>query len=190
MRLLHGARPREDRLEVDLFAVVLGALVGPDRLHRLDAFAHQAEAAIEIRAVVLHLLAVPAAADPEQEATVRDAIEACHFLREGERIALDDERDAGAELQRPGRRGRCREADEGVHHLVVVGRHVAARREGALPRGRDVGVLAHPHRFEAALLERRAELGGVHRVVGGKGRDTYVHRVSFPHSGWPRGARS
>ena len=41
MRLLHRLRPGHDRVEIHELAVVLGLGFGPDRLHRLDPFAHQ-----------------------------------------------------------------------------------------------------------------------------------------------------
>ena len=56
------------RIEVDELAVIFGLRLGPDRLHRLDPLAHQLGARGEHRAVVFHLLLVPAHADAEQEA--------------------------------------------------------------------------------------------------------------------------
>ena len=95
MRLLDRLRPAPDRVEVDVLAVVGGLVLGPDRLHRLDALAHQREAAVRIGAVVLHLLAVPTRADAEQEAPARQPVDARDLLRRDDRVALDHEADAG-----------------------------------------------------------------------------------------------
>ena len=70
----------------------------PDRLHRLHSLAHQRRSAGGIGAVVTHLLSVPARADPEQEAAARQPVEGGHLLGGGDRVALDHEADAGAEL--------------------------------------------------------------------------------------------
>src|SRR5271166_1005365 len=45
MGLRHRLRPRDHRVEIDEFAVVLGMLLRPDLLHRLDGLAHALEAA-------------------------------------------------------------------------------------------------------------------------------------------------
>ena len=58
-----GVRP--DPLERDVLAGVAGLLLRPDRLHRLDALAHQRHPRARVGAVVAHLLAVPAGADAE-----------------------------------------------------------------------------------------------------------------------------
>src|SRR2546429_9540033 len=81
------------------------------------------------RSVVGHLLGVPAGADAEEEAPARDLIEARDLLGGLDRIALDDETDAGGDLQRSrGRRGGG-ERHERVHHVVVLLRQVAALRK-------------------------------------------------------------
>ena len=41
------------------FAVVLGLGLGPERLHRRNALAHQLESRAELRPVIGHLLGVP-----------------------------------------------------------------------------------------------------------------------------------
>src|SRR5207248_91836 len=43
MGLLHGLRPRPDRVEAHALPVVLRLVLGPDGLHRLDPLAHQRE---------------------------------------------------------------------------------------------------------------------------------------------------
>ncbi len=51
------------------------------------------------RAVVVHLLGVPAGADAEQEAPVRDLVERGDLLGGLDRVALHDEADAGRDLR-------------------------------------------------------------------------------------------
>ena len=97
MRLLHRLRPRPDAIEVDELAVVRGLVLGPDRLHRLDPLAHQREARARVGAVVVHLLEVPAGADAEEEAAAGELVERGDLLGGRDRVALDDQADAGAE---------------------------------------------------------------------------------------------
>src|SRR4029077_19972497 len=91
MRLLDRLRPRPDPVEVHVTAVVGRLLLCPDRLHRLDALFQQAESCRRIRAVVAHLLDVPASADAEQEAPAGEEVQCRDLLRGNDRIALDDE---------------------------------------------------------------------------------------------------
>src|SRR5205085_7776688 len=61
MRLLLRLGVEPDRIEVDELAVEFGLLLGPQRFHGEHALAQQLEASVVARAVVLHLLDVPAA---------------------------------------------------------------------------------------------------------------------------------
>jgi hypothetical protein len=69
-------------------AVILGLGLGPDLLHRLDPLAHQFEAGFVDRAMVLHLVLVPAAADTKQRAAVRHLIDQRAKLGRLDRVAL------------------------------------------------------------------------------------------------------
>ena len=175
MRLLHAFRPGHHLREVDELAVVFGLGLGPDRLHRLDALAHQLGARGERRAMVFHLLGVPADADAEQEAAARDLIDRGHQLRGLDRIALVDQADAGADLQCLRRHRRGGQRHERVHRVVVLLRQIAAARERRAARGGDVRVLRRPDRFEAAGFERLGELHGCHGVVGEEHRRAEIH---------------
>src|ERR1700730_13761516 len=95
MRLLDRLRPGPDSVEVNVAAVVGRLLLCPDRLHRLHALSQQAESRRRIRAVVAHLLDVPASADAEQEAPAGEEVQCRDLLRGRDRIALDDEADPG-----------------------------------------------------------------------------------------------
>src|SRR5207302_10054806 len=100
LRLLHGLWPRPDRIKVDVFAVKLGGVFGPDLLHGQHAFTQHLPSHRRSRPVILHLLAVPSAADAEEHATAGDEVGGRDLLREHNWIALDDETDARAELDR------------------------------------------------------------------------------------------
>jgi hypothetical protein len=155
---------------------VVGRLVvGPDRLHRLDPLAHHPESLRRDGAVIRHLLDVPARADAEQEPTARDLIDRRDLLSGDDRVALDDEADAGSDPQ-PLCRGRGRGGrDERVERVPVLGRQLAAggiRRRAAR---RDVGVLGEEQRLETALLRHPGELVRRLYVLGGKDRESEFH---------------
>src|SRR6266849_3676749 len=130
VRLLRRLRPGHHRRELDELAVVLRLRLRPDRLHGLDALAHHPEARLEVRAVVGHLLGVPAGADAEEEPPARDLVEARDLLGGLDRIALHDEAHARGDPQPDGGRGGGGERHEGIHHVVVLLRQLTALRKG------------------------------------------------------------
>ena len=144
MRLLLGLRPRPDRIEAHELPVELGDVLGPDLLHRAHLLLEPLEARLELGAVVLHLLGVPAAAEAELEATMGEEIEAGHGFRGGDRVALDDQANAGADTQPLGRGRRRRQRDERIERVLVLLRQLLAAGERAAPAGGDVRVLRHP----------------------------------------------
>src|SRR5438552_1355504 len=79
-----------------------------------------AEAGLELRAMVLHLLGAPAAADAEVEAAVGEEIGAGHGLRRRDRVALDDQADAGPHAQVLGGGGGGHQSDEGIERVLVL----------------------------------------------------------------------
>src|SRR5262245_29417108 len=97
MRLADWFGPGPDRVEVDELAVILGFVLRPDLLHRQHAFAQQLPADRVAGAVVLHLLDVPTTPDAEDEPAVGEVVDAGDLLCQGDRVAFDDEADAGAE---------------------------------------------------------------------------------------------
>src|ERR1700730_2949097 len=96
---LRRFRPGHHRRESDDIAAIFRLRLGPDLTHRLDLLAHPLEARRIDRAVILHLILVPAAADPEQEAATRDLVQRGDSLRKLDRVALDHKADAGSELE-------------------------------------------------------------------------------------------
>src|SRR5205814_2813005 len=134
-----GLRPRPDRIEPHELAVERSGVLGPDLPHREHPLAQQAEARLEGRAVVFHLLGVPAAADAEEEAPAREEVEARDLLGQGDRIVLDDQADARADLERAGYRGRGGERDEGVERVRVLARELGPAGKGRAPASRTGG---------------------------------------------------
>src|SRR5205814_9818218 len=95
VRLLRRLRPRPHLVEIDHLAVIFRLVLGPQRLHREDPLAHQLEARVVAGAMVFHLLDIPAAADPEDEAPTRELVEAGDAFGGDDRIAFRDEAKAG-----------------------------------------------------------------------------------------------
>ena len=172
---LDGLGLGKDRVEIDKLTVVLGRVVGPDRLHRLDALAHQLPAGVEGGAVVFHLFGIPATADAEEEASVRDMIDRGDLFRRGDRITLNDKTDAATDLEVLGGGGRCGKRHEWIHRLVVHLRQVGAAGPRAPSAGRDVSVLGNPVRLEATLLKRSSELRRMHRISRREDAGAEVH---------------
>jgi len=125
--------------------------------------------------VVFHLVLVPAAADPEQEPPAGYLVEGRDQLGGLDRVALDDETDAGTELELFRGGGRGGQRHERVHHVVILLRQVAAGLVGRAARGRDVRVLRGPDRLKPARLERLREIGGPHRIIGKEHRGADLH---------------
>ena len=168
---------RPDFVEVHELAVVLGLFVGPDFLHGLDALAAYLPAPVERRAVVLHLLGVPAAADAEDQPAVGQLVHGRHFVGHRDRVALDHQTDAAADLDRVGHRGRGGQRDEQVVRMPVFLGQVAAARKRALAAGRNVSVFREPDRLEAARLALLGERVRSNGIVGGEHRDPDFHNV-------------
>src|SRR3954453_13841339 len=81
VRSLRGLGPGPDGFEVDVAAVELGLVLGPDRADRLYALIHDRPACRRVDAVVGDLFGDPAHADTEQHAPVREGVEAGERLR-------------------------------------------------------------------------------------------------------------
>ena len=155
----------------------LGLVLRPDRLHGQHPFPQQGEAGGEVGAVVGHLLAVPAAADAEQEAAAGEEVDGGDLLGGDDGVPLDDEADARPEQEPFGAGGQRPEDHEGIGGAAeLVGDAVAAGGDG-LGEGGDVGVLGDEQRLEAAVLQRPAEGPDVDAVPGGEGADAEPHEA-------------
>ena len=162
-----------------MVAVVFGPLLRPDLLHCFDAFAEDtAKRLAEGRSVVLDLGLVPAAPDSEEEATVRELVEARHLLGGLKDVALCDQADPGCDEQSLGRLGRHGECHEGIGGLVVRGRQAGFtwrwRARGGRRHG-NVRMLGEPHGFEAALLGGPAQIAWMDRLGRGEEGQTELH---------------
>src|SRR5918993_1095664 len=119
MRLLERLGPLLHLVEGYELPVILGLLLGPDRLHRLHALARELVAALEDGAVVLDLVLVPAVADAEQEAALGELVDGRHDLGGDDGIALGEQGDARPDLQLRRHRGRGVQHQERIHDVVV-----------------------------------------------------------------------
>ena len=165
-------------LERDELTVEPGHVVGPERPHGQHRLADHRPAMSVVDAVVGHLLAVPAEADPEDEAPCREPVQRGRRLRRGDGVALGDQRDPGAQRDRLGHLGGSRQHDERVERAaVLVGELGVARGRGRATADRDVRVLGQVERVESPRLGLDGELDRVHRPVGGEHRDPVAHRA-------------
>src|SRR2546422_11399664 len=98
-------------------------LLSPNLLHREDALPEQSPSGLEVGAVILHLLGVPATTDAEEEPPAGEAVERGHFFRRDDGIALDDEADSGTEAQAGCRHGGRSERAERVASRPRLFRH-------------------------------------------------------------------
>src|SRR5262249_7283505 len=90
-------------------------------------------------------------------------------------IALDQEADAGGELDRLRDGGSSHQGHEGIVRVPVLLRQVAAGGVGRRAARRNVRVLWEPDRFEATLLTGAGEIVGADAVVGGEDGDAELH---------------
>src|SRR4029453_4623493 len=95
--------PRPDSVEVDVFAVVAGLVIGPDLLHGLDALPHDGHPDARVGAMIAHLGPVPACTHPELQAATREVVDARDLFRRNDRVTFDDQADAAGDADIPGR---------------------------------------------------------------------------------------
>jgi hypothetical protein len=107
----------------------------------------------------------------------RSTVETSFAVMDG--IALDDEADAGGELDLLRHRRLCAERDKGIVAIVVVFRQVGTARPRRLAAGRNVAVLRQPKRFEAARLRLHRQVRGLYRIVRRKDRQPDMHVRSW-----------
>src|ERR1035437_8000817 len=181
-RLLRfGKRP--DRIEVHELAVKLGRLLGPYLAHRENFFLDDFPAPLEHRAMILHLLDVPARADAEDHAAARNHVERRHFFGERDRVALDHQAYSRAEFEFFGYGGRRAERDERIVRMPVLFWQFGAAGEGRLARRGYVSVLGKEHRLEAAFFSRERKLDRLDCVVSREHRDSEFGHAIPPGSG-------
>src|SRR3546814_17280448 len=82
----------------------------------------------------------PAHADAQLHPPAGEAVEGGHLLREGHRVALREDQDAGAEADRRRRRGDVGEPDQRIRDVeVLAAGHAAVVAVGVLQIGRASG---------------------------------------------------
>src|SRR3954453_1098653 len=175
MWLLKGRGGASDPVEVDELAVVARLLFRPERLARLDPLPEDREPALWIRAVVGHLLEIPAGADAEDHPPPREAIHRRHLLGGEDRIALYQQADRIPDLDPLSGRGHGPERHERVEDAEVLARQLTTGWIGRLPARGDVGVLGDEDGLEPPVLRQASEVGRCYRLIGGEIGDPEVH---------------
>src|SRR6266853_6769000 len=99
MRLLHRPWEGAHERKVIVSAVIFSRLIDPEGLHGLNGLPRLRPAVGEIASHNLRLFFVPAGADAKEKPALGEVIQCGDFVRQQERIALWDQRNAGAELE-------------------------------------------------------------------------------------------
>ena len=136
---------------------------GSTGLHGQHVFAQYLEAALVVRAVIFHLLGIPASANAKDEATSGGSIKTGDGLSCDNWIALRHERDPSSETRVRVARQRMLAQRRVVRVRVALGQLAAAWERGA-PADRNVGVFTHEQRIKLARFELASKLV---RQVGG-----------------------
>ena len=155
--------------------VELGFVVGPHNFHCLDSLLHQGEARRRVRAMVRHFFEVPTGTDSKLEASVAEAIEARDLFGRDDRVALDDQADAGADLDLRGDGGSDAQRHERVIGAVVVTGQFRPARPRRRSTGWNVGVLGKPEAVESARLGLSGQRRRVNRFVGREDENANFH---------------
>src|SRR5215211_2828247 len=176
---LRRLRPRPDPVEVDVFAVVAGLVMGPDLLHGLDPLPHDGHPNSRVGAMIAHLGPVPARTHAELQAAAREVVDARDLFRGDDRVTFHDQADAAGDADVAGRLRGGGKRDEQIVRAPVFRRQRLPGRPVSL-RGRDVSVLSEVDGAVAALLGHPRDLAGPHAVVGGKVSETEFHTQDLP----------
>ena len=143
-------------------------VVVPDLAHGEDLLPDDGPAVPVVGTVVLHFLAVPAGADADDGATVRDRVQGRDFLGQRDGIALDHEADPGAQTYSfSGGRGRAEGNERIVGAPIHLGQFATTRKRGRAT-GRYVGVFREEQAVQAALLDGPGDLDRADSGVGGE----------------------
>ncbi len=149
MRILQGLRVAVRPRQRVVGALVRRLLVGPHRMHDLDALAKHPDAHLrrgELEAVPAVLVLVPAGTDPPVETAAADDVDRRGDLRQHARLAIRVAADHLAEADAAGALADRRHRRPTLEHGFVRGtRHV-------------VEVVVHPDRVVAELLGEHRDL--------------------------------
>jgi hypothetical protein len=138
--------------------VILGGIVGPDLLHRLDLLAQFLSAGLVNGAVIFHVLGIPATADAEQEATLRHLVELGNQLCGLDCVALDYQTDSSAEFEPLGDGG-CGTQRVLVAFLFVLPDITQAILDGRQPHDLTAEKLLAHSRLPLLWHDQRSALG-------------------------------
>src|SRR5919198_866988 len=149
MRLLGGFGKGSDEWKIEIPAMVLRLVMGPERLHDLNGFPCLRPAVLEVATHELGFLAQPARANAEQEAAAAKPIEAGDLFGQQQWVALGNQGNARAEFNGAGDPGRPGQRDVGIGKMGIgPGDGAAGDWEGAVAVYRHRGMLCVPDRLE------------------------------------------
>jgi class 3 adenylate cyclase len=171
--------PRPDPVEVDIFAVVAGLVMGPDLFHGLDPLSHDGHPDARVGAMVPHFGPIPPRTHSELQAAAREVVDARNLFRRDDRVTFDDQANAAGDADIASRRRRSGERNKKVVRAPVLGRQRLSGRAVGL-RSRDMSVLSEVDGAVAALFGYPRNLAGPHTVVGGKVSETKFHTPDLP----------
>ena len=167
MRFLRGLRIRAHGREIEEFAMKLGCVLGPERLHHVERFPCLRPPAREIAAKYLDFLFQPPRADAKDEAASAMVIQGGDLLGQEQWITLRHQSDSGCQLQRRRHPRRTCQGDVGVREMRIGPGDGAARGwERARTLDRHGGMLRIPDRIEAQTFRRSPHEGWVDGVGG------------------------
>ena len=115
---------------------------------------------------------------PNSNAAAGDEVERGDLLGRDDRVALDDQADAGTDPQPLGRLRDGGKRHERVERVPVLLRQAAAAWVRRVAADRDVGVLGEQQRLEAGVLRGAAKLRGRDREVRREGHETESHAAT------------
>src|SRR5215470_10048431 len=149
MRLLGGFGIGTDQGKIEILAMVLRLVIGPQRLHDLNGFPGLRPAVYEVTAHEFSFLTQPARANAEQEAAATKPIKAGDLLSQEEWIALGHQGNARAEFNGASDSRSPGQGDVGIGEMGIgPGDLAASGREGAGAVHRHRGMLRIPDRLE------------------------------------------
>src|SRR5262249_61199268 len=92
-------RERAHEWKVVVSPGMLSRLIGPERLHGLNGLPRLRPAVGKIASHNLRLFFVPASTDAKEKPALGEVVQRRDFLRQQERIAFRDQRNAGTQLE-------------------------------------------------------------------------------------------
>ena len=177
---LHRLGERPARPERHELPVVRRFRLGPQRAHRRHVLGQHGAPLAGRNAMIGQLVGVPAEAGADRHPAAGQVVQRGDRLGQRYRVGFGGQRHRGAEpdpRRHRGRGGQRHPRVEGAQVPVVGQRRTAGARVRGGPPDRDVRVLRHVERVEAAILGRLGGLGGRDPAIAGEQDDAVPHAL-------------